>query len=235
MAVAGAVAGHILIGDDGQFLDVDAGFCAIMLSPPERFRGRRIFDVTAPADRAECARAIAGLRATGRPFVMIKRFVRDDGTLVWVRNSASIAGDDAHGTVAATVEPVDPPVDHDSPAVLLDVARFLIGLRRDRTMVCDRALFADHGWDTVLATYVAEAEGRAVGIATLAQMMDHAPATVERWVKALLQHGVLEIEYRNPSADSPKAYRLTAETHRRMEAYLGRIRPQQRELAMQGG
>jgi PAS domain S-box-containing protein len=226
-------AGHVLIGAEGQLLDMDAAFCDIMHCDPQGIRGRMVLDVTAPPDRQECARAIATLRATHRPFVIIKRFIRDDGSLVWVRNTVSITMDGGGAQmVVATVEPVEPPVGNDSPAILLDVARFLVTTRRDRRTVCDPALFSEPGWDAVLAAYVAEAEGRAVDVATLATMLDHGPAMIERWVRALMQHGVLEIEYRNPSADAPKAYRLTSDTHRKLEDYLGRVRSQQRELAM---
>jgi PAS domain S-box-containing protein len=226
-------AGHVLVGAEGQLLDMDAAFCDIMQCDPQDIRGRLILDVTAPADRKECARMIATLRATHRPFVIIKRFVRDDGSLVWVRNTVSITMDGG-GTqmVVATIEPVEAPVGNDSPALLLDVARFVIKARRDRGAVCDPALFSEPGWDAVLAAYVAEAEGRAVDVATLASMLHHAPTTVDRWVKALVQYNVLEIEYRNPRAEAPKAYRLTSDTHRKLEDYLGSLRPQHRELAM---
>jgi PAS domain S-box-containing protein len=225
--------GHVLIGSAGQMLDMDAAFCDIMLYDPDKVRGCPILDVTAPADRQECERKIANLRETHRPFVIVKRLVRGDGSLVWVRNSLSITMAGGHAaTVMATVEPVEAPVGNESPAILLDVARFLVKARRDRGAVCDPALFSEPGWDTVLAAYVAEAEGRAVDVATLAGMLRHAPATIERWVKALLQYDVLEIEYRNPSAIAPKAYRLTSATHRKLEEYLGDIRPQHRELAM---
>lgn len=226
-------AGHVLIGTQGELLDMDAAFCDIMHCDPQGIRGRLVLDVTAPADRNECARAIAHLRETHRPFVIVKRFIRDDGSLVWVRNTVSITMDGGSApTVVATIEPVEAPIGHDSPAILLDVARFLVKARRDRGTVCDRALFSEPGWDAVLAAYVAEAEGRAVDVATLAAMLNHAPTTVERWVKALLQYNVLEIEYRNPSAEAPKAYRLTSDTHRKLEAYLTSIRPQHRELGM---
>lgn len=226
-------AGHVLIGTDGKLLDVDAAFCDIMRCDPEGVRGRFVMDMTAPADRQECAQAIATLLATQRPFAIVKRLIRCDGSLVWVRNSVSITMDGSRAAmVVGTIEPVEEPDMEDNPAILLDVARLLVRGRRDRETVCDRSLFSDPGWDTVLAAYVAEAEGRAVGVATLAAQLDHAPATVERWVRALLQYNVLELEYRNPRAEAPKAFRLTSETHRKLETYLGNIRPRYRELAM---
>ncbi|MEG3163242.1 PAS domain-containing protein [Sphingomonas sp. PB2P19] len=229
-----AQSGHVFISSGGQLLDVDAAFCDIMRCDADDLRGRLVLEVTAPADRTECARAIATLRQTRRPFVIVKRFVRHDGSHVWVRNSVSMSMDgNGAPMMEAIIEPVDAPADNDNtPAALLDVARFLVTGRRDRGTVGDRALFADLGWDAVLAAYVAEAEGRAVDVVTLARMLDHPAATVGRWVKALLQHGMLEIECRSTSTGALEAYRLTGETHRKLEAYLGRIRPQRDLLTL---
>lgn len=227
-------AGHVLIGTDGRLLDVDAAFCDIMRCDPEGVRGRFVMDLTAPADRQECAQAIATLLATQRPFAIVKRLIRCDGSLVWVRNSVSITMDGSRAAmVVGTIEPVAEPEGDGNPAILLDVARLLIKGRRDRETVCDRSLFSDPGWDTVLAAYVAEAEGRALDVVTLAGKLGHAPATVERWIRALVQHHVLELEYRKPRAEAPKAFRLTGDTHRKLETYLGNIGPRHRELAMQ--
>ncbi len=226
-------AGHVLIGTDNQLLDVDAAFCDIMRSDPDDLRGRSVDDITALADRQECGRAIDRLRQTQRPFTLVKRLIRHDGSLVWVRNTVSITAD--HGrtpTVVGTIEEVAAPEENDNPAALLDVAQFLVAERRDREDVCDRTLFSEPGWDAVLAAYVAEAEGRAVDVAMLAAMIGHSPSTTERWVNALIQHGVLEIEYRNPKAEAPKAFRLTASTHRKLETYLSRIRSRNRETAL---
>ncbi|WP_380785144.1 PAS domain S-box protein [Sphingomonas sp. R86521] len=226
-------AGHVLIGTDGKLLDVDAAFCDIMRCDPDGVRGRSVMDLTAPADRQECAKAIETLLETQRPFAIVKRLIRCDGSLVWVRNSVSITMDGSRAAmVVGTIEPVAEQDAVGNPAILLDVARLLIRGRRDRELVCDRSLFSDPGWDAVLAAYVAEAEGRAVNIVTLATRLGHAPATIDRWVRALIQHNVLELEYRNPRAEAPKAFRLTTETHRKLESYLGNIRPRYRELAM---
>jgi hypothetical protein len=122
--------------------------------------------------------------------------------------------------IIATIEPVVAK-DH-QPAVLHDAARAVIRARRDRTTVCDPSLFSDPGWDTVLATYVAEIEGRSIDAARLAVTLDISPALALRWIKALMQHGVLEIEFRAPEPDATKAFRLTAHTQQKLEDYLDR-------------
>lgn len=218
-------AGHVLIGADGELLSVDAAFCAILRLPESRLRGRRVLDVTAPADRPECAAAIQALRETGRPFVIVKRMMRDDGSLVWVRNMVSItAGDGAAGaTIVATIEPVPAPEER-SPARLLTVAKRYADMRGDRASVCDSRYFDEVGWDIILALYIAEAEGRATDIEALAALLNKSVPLTQRWVNMLLDGHVVEIEYRTPDSIRAKAFRLSAATHARLEAFLGRDR-----------
>jgi PAS domain S-box-containing protein len=215
-------AGHVLIGTAGEFLSMDAAFCGIMRLSEDEMRGRLVLDVTAPADRMECATAIQQLRDTGRPFEITKRFMRDDGSLVWVKNTVSITiGEDRPGMIVATIEPVSPR-DARGPALLLDMARLHINARRNRESVCDPMFFSDSGWDTILAIYVAEAEGRSIDTERLAGLLGKSIALTDRWITALLRANVLEIEYANPQADTTKAYRLTAATHAKLEVFLAR-------------
>jgi PAS domain S-box-containing protein len=218
--------GHVLIGNDGEFLSVDTGFCAIMRVSNDAILGRLVSDITAPADLVECENAIRHLRETGRPFVIIKRFVRDDGSLVWVKNTVSITTsvDKSGDTIVATVQVVPPPAER-NPAALLDVARHHLSARYDRSAVCDPKYFDEPGWDVILALYVAEAEGRSIDIERLAAFLGRSVALTKRWVGVMLAAGVVEIEYRDPDAESPKSYRLTMATHQKLEVFLNRPWP----------
>jgi PAS domain S-box-containing protein len=228
-------AGHVLIGAAGELLRMDAAFCGIMRLSEEEMRGRLVLDVTAPPDRAKCAAAIQRLRDTGQPFEITKRVIRDDGSLLWVKNSVSITiGDDGPGMIMATIEPIVPCEDH-GPARLLDAARGHIAVRKDRASVCDPAFLADAGWDAILAIYIAEAEGRSVDVARLAELIGHTPGHMERWVKAMLDQQVIEIEYAHPHAETAKSYRLTAGTHRKLEEFLARDRRAPSPLPFSGG
>jgi hypothetical protein len=109
------------------------------------------------------------------------------------------------------------------PPSLLDMARLQINARRNRESVCDPMFFSDSGWDTILAIYVAEAEGRSIDTERLAGLLGKSIALTDRWITALLRYAyVLEIEYANPQADATKAYRLTAATHAKLEVFLAR-------------
>ncbi len=225
-----AQAGHVIIGTRNQFLSVDAAFGDIMQIPPGTLRDRPVLDVIAPPDRPAYARAIAVMRDTQRPIELVLRLIRSDGSLVWARNTASIMPDHDGGcTIVGTVVSQAMPLGDDTPATLLSVARLQFTARRERDSVYDRLLFSEPGWDAILAAYIAEAEGLAIDVATLAGMLQQPLATIARWINALVQHGVLEPEYQGVG-EAPKAFRLTCDAHRKLEIYLGAVGVRHRDM-----
>jgi PAS domain S-box-containing protein len=216
--------GHVLVGADGQFLSIDRGFSDIMRTTPEMLIGRPVLDVTAPADRHECFTAITRLRATRQPFEISKRFVRDDGSLVWVTNTVSMVdhGRDENLLVATITPMAIENCGARAPALLLDCAQMMTDLREDRAAIFDASLFSDTGWDVILRAYIAEAEGRAITVSGLAAKLGLSQARAERWVNVLIGQGVIEIETRSNDPCAPKSFRLTGATHARLEDHLAR-------------
>lgn len=222
--------GHVLIGSEGYFLNVDTAFGTIMRSSPDAMIGRAVLEVTAPADRAECASAIARLRRTREPFRISKRFLRDDGSLVWVTNSVSITGGSgAEPIIIATVEPIERRYERRSPAALLDAAHFLHLSRRERALVCGADLAAEPAWELILAAYILEAEAGALDLATMAVRGEMSLRSAARWLEVLLDREIFEPELRR-DRHAPKVYRLTATAHRRFEQYLSIVRAEHETL-----
>ncbi|WBO21109.1 PAS domain S-box protein [Sphingomonas abietis] len=218
------VPGHVLIDAEGHLLSCDQGFCDILRAEPASVVGRLVQDVTAPADREECAAAIARLRATRKPFQISKRFLRDDGSLVWVANSVSmIEGAVGPALIVATINPIVDTGEDRAPARLLSSAHFLVTCKNDRASICDVSLFPDTAWDAMLAAYIAEAEGRSIDVAALSAQLDISPVRAGRWIAILLRQGVIEIETRRADAYAPKSFRLTAAIHARLEDHLSRV------------
>jgi len=219
-----AESGHVLIGTEGRFLDVDTAFGALMRSSPDALIGRAVLEVTAPADRAECSSAIARLRRTRQPFRRSKRFVRDDGSLVWVTNSVSITGgSSAAPIIIATIEPIEAPRLIRSPATLLQAAHFLNLSRRERAQVCGDDLASEPAWELLLAAYIQEAQGGVFDVAAMAARGGMSPRSAARWLGVLLDRDLFELELRQ-NRFGLKAYRLTAAAHRRFEEYLSLVR-----------
>lgn len=212
--------GHVVLDGRGGIVDADESFGHLLLSSTADLRGRNVLSFTAPADRDECKQAIAGLHETGRPFDITKRFIRFDGGIIWVRNSVSrmvIRGTDL---IVATCAPLAESPLREAPAALLQSARMQLSMLKARSLVGAASLLSGPGWPALLQVYIAEAEGRAVTVAELADLLGDPILSCQRWVEALVQFDMLEVETRNVGLDAPKAYRLTGEAGVRLERYL---------------
>jgi len=223
-------AGHVLIGTQGEMLSVDRGFCALMQTDAAAIVGRLVLDVTAPPDRAECALAIGMLRETLQPFSISKRFIREDGTMLWVTNTVSITSPGAAPqTIVATIVPIDDPAQYRSPARLLECAQLLLESRIDRSLAFDHTLFSDPAWAMLLAAYIAEAEGKAVDCASFAVSAGMTLPVSRRWLRLLVERDLIEMEAGTP-LDGHTAFCLTADGHARFESHLGGLAVKHRGL-----
>lgn len=79
---------------EGKILHVNRRFCEIVGYEEEDPVGKDIVDITFAADMPEQTRLFNRLAETGQSFDMEKRYVRKDGSLVWVNNTVSALRDD---------------------------------------------------------------------------------------------------------------------------------------------
>lgn len=222
--------GHVLIGSEGEFISLDAGFCSIMQSEAQALIGRLVLDLTARPDREECALAIRTLRHTMQPFTISKRFLRDDGTMIWVTNRVSIT-DWGGGprTIVATLTRIADPDQYRSPARLLECARLLFASGIDRSLAFDRTLFSDPAWDMLLAAYIAEAEGDLVDCASVARATDVTPWMARGWLRVLIDKGLIEMEITRADDSATGPFRLTATGHALFEDHLAGLAVKHRD------
>jgi PAS domain S-box-containing protein len=83
-----AITGVAEIDLTGQFISVNERFCAITgYSREEHLAGMRMQDITHPDDLPENLKKFEKLLHHGIPFEIQKRYLRKDGTEVWVDNS----------------------------------------------------------------------------------------------------------------------------------------------------
>lgn len=215
-------AGHLVLDMAGHMRGLDQHFCAIMRAEWADMIGRPVLDITAPADREECGEAIRRLCDTGQSFKIDKRFIRDDNTLVWVTNTVSMMQGGGESMIVATIDPLIAD-DTRQPALLLGSARFLQACKADQRTVFDATLFPDTAWDILLAAYVAEAEGAAIGILNLVDRLGISVDSAARWVNLLIPQGALEVETRLSSPYSAKCFRLTGKSHQVLESHLSNV------------
>ncbi|MGI8440602.1 MAG: PAS domain S-box protein [Thermoleophilaceae bacterium] len=93
-AFDGAVLGMCLTGLDGRFLRVNAALCEILGRPAGELRGTHLGTFTHPEDVDRYEGQIAGLlRGEAQGARTEKRYLRPDGTTVWVDVSLSLVRD----------------------------------------------------------------------------------------------------------------------------------------------
>jgi PAS domain S-box-containing protein len=212
--------GHVVLDQQGAIVEADDGFETLLMSSVADLRGRNVLSFTAPADRDECTRAIAGLRTTGRPFDITKRFIRQDDSTLWVRNSVSRMTIQRTELIVATCTPVLPDVHRRTPGALLNSAHFHAAMARGRNSVGDPLLLSGASWPLLLEVYIAEAEGRAVSAISLADHLGQSKEASQRWINVLISSDVLEVELGSLAPDVSKTYRLTSSAVQRLEEYL---------------
>ncbi|WP_162306240.1 PAS domain-containing protein, partial [Teichococcus vastitatis] len=79
----------------GRFLLVNDCYCSIVGQDRDALLSKRMQDITHPKDEPANAVLFARLAKTGEPFSLEKRYVRPDGTVVWVNNYVSATRDSA--------------------------------------------------------------------------------------------------------------------------------------------
>jgi hypothetical protein len=212
--------GHVLLDHHGAIVQADDGFGALLMTPAARLRGCDVLSITAPADREECCEAIAALKATGKPFDIVKRFIRQDDTVLWVRNSVSRMLVQQQDLIVATCTPVLEPIARHAPGDLLHTAQVQVQMVEAQSSICHPFPLAGPSWPALLQVYIAEAEGRIMDIDMLAASLGQSRTLINRYVTALVGSGVLEVETRSLDPDVAKAYRLTTGAVHRLEDYL---------------
>ena len=102
-AIAHAAVGVTLADLQDRCLEANAAFCALTGYSEEELCRTDFPSLTHPDDRADSLGLMAQLRAGDIPsFVREKRYVRKDGSTIWVQNSVALVRD-AYGEPASTV------------------------------------------------------------------------------------------------------------------------------------
>lgn len=85
--------GYALTSFDGVFLSADRRFCEMVGREVTTLQRLSVLDITHASDRTRNHEALERLRVEGRPFEITKRYAREDGQIVLVRNHVSRLSD----------------------------------------------------------------------------------------------------------------------------------------------
>ncbi|MGE8941397.1 PAS domain S-box protein [Leptospira interrogans] len=92
---------------DGRFTLVNDRYCKTVGRSREELLNLRMQDITHPDDQAENTALFERIAETGASSIIEHRYLRPDGSIIWVQNSVSLVHDAAGhtlGTLAATVD-----------------------------------------------------------------------------------------------------------------------------------
>ena len=95
---------------EGRFTLVNDSFCRMTGYSRAELLGLRMQDITHPDDLARNLRQFEKLAAGGEDYIVEKRFVRKDGSLLWVHKNAALlrdAGGQPHSAVAVMTDVSD--------------------------------------------------------------------------------------------------------------------------------
>jgi PAS domain S-box-containing protein len=91
----------------GRFAFVNETFCQMLGYKKAELAGKKIADVTHPDDRKETRRLFQRIVRKGTPYQFEKRYLRKDGSVIWVNVSASPICNDRRKTQSAIAVIVD--------------------------------------------------------------------------------------------------------------------------------
>ena len=203
---------HCVATIDGIILTADRGFLDLVGLSEAEVIGASYRTITHPDDLDRSATMLASLVDRAPPFRLQKRYIRPDGTII-AANLYVTRFTDADRLVSTIFWNDDgrtPP-----PARLWEMALRIRRLHEVRKAALGDDLSTDPVWSVLNCVYLAEAEGRVVGLSDIATETGLLPAIVERWVKVLSDRGIVE-----PCALARRNVQLTQAGMSKMEAIL---------------
>ena len=101
--------GQALSNEAGRFLQVNRSLCEMLRMDAQVLLTRSIRDITHPSDWSDNSALLHRLRHQGEAFTIVKRYLRGDGTVVWVQSYVSLLYDAAGASsLNALIRPVLP-------------------------------------------------------------------------------------------------------------------------------
>jgi hypothetical protein len=183
-------AAHCVSSMTGIILDFDEGFCQLVQRRPDQLTGISYKTITAPGDISKSSKMLAGLINKASPTHLRKAYVRPDGSIIKADLLVSKFGDE--GRLITTLFWIEG-IQESSPARLWKAALRVKHVYDARLVEFGKDLFGDHVGLILLHVYLAEAEGRVVTAWEIADVVGLSEQSVERWVKALVQRGLIEM------------------------------------------
>ncbi len=208
-------AAHCVSSLEGVILHADQGFLDLLKRREDEVIGISYRQITDPRDLERSADMLAVLKEGAAPIRLQKRYLRPDGTsiaanLLVTRFSRP---DRLISTLFWHDNGRDPP-----PARLWEAALRIRHVHDARIRLFGADLSTDPIGSLLIGIYLAEAEGRSIGLVKIATYAGIANSTAARWVAVLQQRGIVDGEH-----DATIDLRLTQSGLDRVEAMLATV------------
>ena len=204
-------AGHCVSSVEGVILHADQGFLDLLQRRADEVIGVSYRQVTDARDLDRSADMLAVLEDGAAPVRLQKRYLRPDGSSVAANLLVTrFANPDRLISTLFWQENGRPL----PPARLWEAALRMRQVHATRAMLFGADLSTDPIGSLLISIYLAEAEGRNIGLADAAAHANIPTSVTERWIKVMQQRGV--IEYQGTAID----IRLTSAGMNNIEAML---------------
>ncbi len=208
-------AAHCVSSLEGVILHADQGFLDLLKRREDEVIGISYRQITDPRDLERSADMLALLKEGAAPVRLQKRYLRPDGTFIAANLLVTrFSGPDRLiSTLFWQENGRDPP-----PARLWEAALRIRHVHDARIRLFGADLSTDPIGSLLIGIYLAEAEGRSIGLVKIATYAGIANSTAARWVAVLQQRGIVDGEH-----DATIDLRLTQSGLDRVEAMLATV------------
>jgi len=207
-------AGHCVSSVEGVILHADQGFLDLLQRRADQVIGVSYRQITDARDLDRSADMLAVLKDGAAPVRLQKRYLRPDGSSVAANLLVTrFANPDRLISTLFWQENGRPL----PPARLWEAALRMRQIHATRAMLFGADLSTDPIGSLLIGIYLAEAEGRNIGLADAAAHANIPTSVTERWIKVLQQRGVLEHQ------DTAMDIRLTHLGLNKVEAMLATV------------
>ncbi len=205
-------AAHCVSTLDGVILQADQGFLDLLQRRESDLIGISYRQITDPRDLQRSGNMLAVLEAAAAPVRLQKRYLRPDGTSIAANLLVTRFSDPDRliSTLFWHEGGRDLP-----PARLWEAPLRIRHVHDARVKLFGADLSTDPIGSLLIGIYLAEAEGRAVGLNQIATYADVAISTATRWVAVLRQRNIIDAQ-----ADATFNLQLTRVGLDRVEAML---------------
>ena len=182
----------------GVILDGDANFFEMMQRSKASLIGTSYRSITVPEDMHKSSMLIGSLIDHSGPTRLRKRYWRPDGSIVSA--DLLVTKFEKEDQLITTLTWTDDVGTVQPPASLWRAAIMIEHMYKRRVEELGADLFGDFVGAILVKTYLAEAEGRAIRVAEIADSIGLQRPTVLRWLDVLRSRGLLQTVDRSTDA-----------------------------------